>query len=100
AAGPARQAVPGTSGSSPARMAALRHAQTRQARLVQVEADAEQGEEPEEYREQRGERTLDKADGYVSTGPCHHDADDHIDNEDDADRPSEHRSALPSPRRG
>jgi hypothetical protein len=68
--------------------------------LMQVEADAEQGEEPEEYREQRGEHTLDKADGYVSTGPCHHDADDDVDNEDDADRPFEHRSALPSPERG
>src|SRR4029450_4949370 len=63
----------------------------RDTHLVQVEADAEQGKEPEEYREQRGERTLDKADGYVITGPCHHDADDDVDNEEDADRASEQR---------
>src|SRR6266576_522329 len=66
--------------------------------LVQVEADPEQGEEPEEDRQEGGQYALDQADGYVAAGPDYDDADDEVDDENDADRPLEYRPALPSAR--
>src|SRR5215813_3192359 len=52
--------------------------------LVQVEADPEQREEPEEDREDRREHALDQADGYVTAGPGNDDADDDVDDENEA----------------